>query len=363
MTNDTIRPRFRPGVAVLQRRAGELQIGLDPRRAVVVRDLPAPVAAAAARLTGGRTTAELLAGVGPPHREILADLLANLLGRGLVEDASGPGSPVPRRLAADTTVSAQRPSTAHPAERAGLGVYIHGSGRLAVAIACQLAAAGVGHVHVNARGRVAAEDVGAGLRPEDVGRARQPAAHDAVRRADDTVVTRRFSRARPHLALLTDALVPEPAVTAELVERGIPHLRVSARDGVGIVGPLVVPGVSSCLRCADHHRAHIDPCWPTVAGQLAGRSQLVDLSTVHTTAGVAAAQTLHALGWLRDPRVPTPSTWNTALEVDAFAAELDRRPWAPHPDCACGAAAHPSYRYLFPARSRRRRAVARGGRG
>ncbi|HWO65154.1 MAG TPA: thiamine biosynthesis protein ThiF, partial [Umezawaea sp.] len=36
------RPRVLPGLPVLLRRAGEVQIGTDPRHAIVVDELPAP---------------------------------------------------------------------------------------------------------------------------------------------------------------------------------------------------------------------------------------------------------------------------------------------------------------------------------
>jgi hypothetical protein len=32
-----------------------------------------------------------------------------------------------------------------------------------------------------------------------------------------------------------------------MASRGVPHLPVQVRDGTGLVGPLVIPGVTSCL--------------------------------------------------------------------------------------------------------------------
>ncbi|WP_146107969.1 TOMM precursor leader peptide-binding protein [Actinokineospora auranticolor] len=342
------RPRVRPGVAVLHRRAGEVQFGLDPRRALLIGDLPAPVVAVAVDLTGGRTTAELLAGLGPPDRSALRELLGELTARGVVEDAAAPAPAVASRLLADDALAAWRPVAPLPADRRDAGVEVRGDGRLAVAVACLLAQAGVGHVTVRASGVVTAAEVGAELRTDDVGRARRAAAHDAVRRADPSVNTRGFTNVRPDLVLLTDALVPDPVVVAGLAERGLPHLCVSSRDGEGLVGPLVVPGLSCCVRCLDHHRARADPCWPLVAAQLAGRSQPADLATAHVTAGVAAAQALRAVAWLRDPWTPPPSTWNATVAVDAFAATLRRTAWEPHPECVCRAATRPTYRHLLP---------------
>ena len=49
------------------------------------------------------------------------------------------------------------------------------------------------------------------------------------------------------LVVLADFLVADPWVVRELHSCGIAHLPVRLRDGAGLVGPLVVPGVTSCL--------------------------------------------------------------------------------------------------------------------
>jgi bacteriocin biosynthesis cyclodehydratase domain-containing protein len=326
------RPRLRAGLAVLRRGNDEIQIGLDPRRATVVSDLPASVIDVASALSGGSTAAELLAHVGPTDTAQLHALLTRLTDLGLVEDASAPATAVPRRLAADETTAKVRRAVSDPYTRADAAVTIHGDGRLAVAIGCQLAAAGIGGVHVDARGTVGAEDVGAGLSTDDIGRPRHTAAHDAIRQVDGTV---RTHEQRPDLVVLTDALVPDPAIVADLMRRSLPHLPVRIRDGVGLVGPLIVPGKTACLTCADRHRADRDPHWPMLAAQLAGRSQFADLPTVHATAGLAVTQVLMVLRGLTDPGPRLPTVWNRALELDAVDGTIVHRPWPPHAQCDC----------------------------
>lgn len=68
--------------------------------------------------------------------------------------------------------------------------------------------------------------------------------------------------------MLSDNLVAEPRLVRDLQREGIAHLPVRVRDGTGLVGPLVIPGVTSCLRCADLHRSDRDPAWPAIAAQL-----------------------------------------------------------------------------------------------
>ena len=60
------------------------------------------------------------------------------------------------------------------------------------------------------------------------------------------------------LVVLSDFLVADPRVVRDLHAARVPHLPVRVRDGAGLVGPLVIPGVTSCLRCADLHRSDRD---------------------------------------------------------------------------------------------------------
>jgi len=337
MTNDLPRrPRVIGGLEVLRRRGDEIQIGLDPRHAVVAGGLPAPVVAAVQRLTGRRTVDDLLTEVADPHgRAALVALLRELTARGLVTDA--PPEPLVGRLAADASTAEVR-GTEHPSSRRELSVLVHGEGRLAVSVACLLTAAGVGWVHVLAAGAVRPEDTGTGYLADDVGRRRRAAATDAVARVDPTTRTTTFrGAALPDLVLLTDALVPVPDQVSLLTARAVPHLSVRVRDGVGIVGPLVLPGLTSCLRCADLHRCARDGCWPQLAAQLAGRPQLADLACTQATAALAASQALDALRYLRHEQ-DRPVTWNASVELDPAKAAIRHRGWPAHPECPCGAA-------------------------
>jgi hypothetical protein len=55
------------------------------------------------------------------------------------------------------------------------------------------------------------------------------------------------SHAAADLVVLTDYLVADPRMVRDLHSQGVPHLPVRVRDGTGLVGPLVIPGVTSCL--------------------------------------------------------------------------------------------------------------------
>jgi hypothetical protein len=51
------------------------------------------------------------------------------------------------------------------------------------------------------------------------------------------------------LVVLADYLMADPRVVRELHAARVAHLPVRVRDGAGLVGPLVIPGVTSCLGC------------------------------------------------------------------------------------------------------------------
>lgn len=334
------RPRVVAGLPVLRRGPGELQIGLDPRHAAVADNLSDEVIRAAQRLVGHHTDEELLAPLTPAGRTHLSTLMSTLRDSGLLDEAVQ----TPARLAGDLSaaevraLAADRKPARHPIERNALTIAVHGDGRLAVTIGCLLASAGVGWVHVAATGTVSPEDVGTGYLPDDVGTPRLVAARRALRQTDPDVKTMPFDADRgPDLVILADSLVPRPDRVDELMTARMPHLLVRVRDTAGIIGPLVVPGLTSCLRCADLHRSDRDERWPYLATQLAGQVQLTDLASTHATAAFAATQALDAISWLRNEGV-RPATCETSVELDPSAATARHRSWSAHTSCECGAA-------------------------
>jgi bacteriocin biosynthesis cyclodehydratase domain-containing protein len=330
--------------------AGETQIGTDPRHAVVVSGVSESLTPLLHALDGRHTAEELMARAGPEHRATLGQILAGLAGLGLLDDAApfwpaDTGDPPivgsPARLSADRTAWAlrgrhQQVSVCRQREQAL--VVVHGNGRIAVAVATLLAASGIGWVHTVATGVVQPEDTGSGYLSDDIGVARSDAAAMAVRRvAPDTRTNRPGPRRRPDLVLITDATVPDPQLSSGLAAAGIPHLMVHAAEGTGVVGPLVVPGRTSCLRCVDLHNTDTDPCWPALAAQLAAHPQPADLASAHATAAFAVGQALRFLHGPGDGLAELPA-WGAAVEIDVFTGRSTQVEWRPHPHCPCGVA-------------------------
>jgi bacteriocin biosynthesis cyclodehydratase domain-containing protein len=235
-------------------------------------------------------------------------------------------------------------------------VTVVGTSRWAVSIAATLAAAGVGAVQISASGEVrAADSCPGGLLPDDEGRRFAGAAAEAVRRAApeakvtttaaEQMIAIRSGTAeeqvpsecrRADLVVLADPGPVEPEQRQRLHEASIAHMAVSIDAVRAVIGPLVEPGSSSCLRCADLHRAERDPAWPLLAVQLGGRARrfrAADPGLCVAAAGVAAVQALTHLDGGR------PAVLDGTLEWNLPDWRLRRRSWTAHPRCGCGAAA------------------------
>ncbi len=337
------RLRLAPGRAALWRSPICLQLGLDHQRAMVLDNLPEPLAALLKRMDGIRSTAQLLteAQAAGSSRQDALTMLVELHRCGLVQEvtAADHGPPSWHRVALATEAVNWSVHTTHTTRhvlrrRRETAVRVVGSGRVTVAVATALASAGVGHVAVHACGSVTAADLGTGYQSGDLGRSRGEAAADAVRRcAPEVIIT---DRRRPDLIVLCDILVPEPAMVTELIGNRIPHVIGYAHEGTAVVGPMVWPGRSSCLRCAELHRADMDIAWPKLAAQLVGQIPAAGLACTQLAAALITEQVLAALAG-PTAGLPAPPTWSAALELDPVRGSLRHHPRPVHPRCSCGA--------------------------
>lgn len=146
--------------------------------------------------------------------------------------------------------------------------------------------------------------------------------------ADRTVDPSRIASASPAPVLLADHTVVEPRVHRMLHELALPHLHVHLRDGVGIVGPLVVPGRTACLRCDDLHLSDRDPAWPELIAQQLGHCGRSDPATVLAAACLAAAR-------MRSYLYAGAAGLDTQVEIDVHAPAMRTVPRRPHPACTC----------------------------
>lgn len=115
-----------------------------------------------------------------------------------------------------------------------------------------------------------------------------------------------------------------------LVGSTLAHLWAYLRDGRAVVGPLVVPGATSCQRCHDLHRTDADPAWPTLV--LAWEQQPAPPSSTDVGHVLAAVTARQSMQWLRGRR---PATLGSTLEEQPDG-QLVRLPFSVHPGCGCG---------------------------
>jgi len=247
------------------------------------------------------------------------------------------------RLGPDLASLSLVPTTRTPFEvvraRRAASVVVHGAGRVGASLATLLAAAGVGQVHVADRGPVRPGDVApAGVAAADVDRSRTAAAAEALRRAAPEIrSTPPAPGRRPDLVVLASTEPVDTTLRTALAGGRVAHLVAGVRETTAVVGPLVLPGRTGCLRCGDLHRADRDPAWPVVAAQLVGirrrREEPCDVVLATVAASLAA---LHCLAHL-DGR-PSAAT-GASLELSLTDWRLRRRSWPAHPRCDCGTAA------------------------
>ena len=280
----------------------------------------------------------------PPNVEAPPPRLAELLHEAgfLTRRASiHPGDvDVPAYLSADLGALIGRYGDDAPArlqQRRRAVVTVQGTSRISTPIAATLAAAGVGHVHlVGGSEASAADSCPGGILPTDEGARFAIAGSAAVKRSSPSVHTGPTSAGQaPDLVILTDPGPTDPAVRAGLHLDARPHLSAWVDSSRAVIGPLVEPGRSSCLRCADLTRREHDPSWPMLAVQLAARPRHRAMSDVALCVAVAGAATGQALGFLDGQQVET--TGGT-MEWQLPDWRLRRRSWPPHPACDCGAA-------------------------
>jgi hypothetical protein len=238
-------------------------------------------------------------------------------------------------LAALTVQSGQGAADALQ-RRARSVIAVHGANRAAAQVAAVLAASGIGHVFLaDASHANLAATLPGGATPEDEGRLLSAAAADAVQRAAPGADTSPLPFGeRPDLVVLASDEPVDPEQRDALHARGCAHLLVQLGAGFGAVGPMVLPGVTSCLSCVDLHRVDRDPAWPALAVQLAQRPRSgtpAGAALATAVGGLAALQALAHLDGLR------PAAIEGTIELHLPDWRLRRRSWPVHPSCTCTA--------------------------
>jgi bacteriocin biosynthesis cyclodehydratase domain-containing protein len=303
-----MRPQIKPGLRRLRYGDGAIQIGLSPAAGIRLEGLGPHEAELLDQLDGTRPVAALLTWAGERGiDELRVHALLGLLARsGVLTGAPTDRAHLARfaeaerhRLAPD----AQAWSVAYDdagdgfevlARRRDHRVLIAGRGRLAEAVA------------------LATRRTGLEIEIGDLPAALPGPAYSLI--------------------ILTAADALPTTWGTPLLRAGVPHLAAVAGVDRIVIGPLVEPGRTACLRCVELRRADRDPAWPVIAAQLGARagSPRGEGALVSVAAGLLALQ---ACSWV-DGRVQ-PAAFGATLTLTLPDALPVRRTWLPHPRCGC----------------------------
>ncbi|WP_102160108.1 ThiF family adenylyltransferase [Zhihengliuella halotolerans] len=200
-------------------------------------------------------------------------------------------------------------------------VRVHGLGRAGAQAAQLLAAAGVGTIVLDDSLDVRPADLGTGpLSMSDLGRPRAAA------------VTRRLESSHPQTRVISGAREATADITLLFADpaTGLPrhsvagldaaHLPVRFEDSRAVVGPLVLPGLTPCLRCCVDH--------PVASPSSAPVGTEVTLAA--TAAGIAV---MHALMLLDRVNVPASAGHEVAVDLASGATSVTPQRTGDH--CGC----------------------------
>lgn len=291
------RPRLRPEVPLMWRTATSVQIGDD----VIVERVDRSLVAWMTSLDGSRTPDDIADALTIPDHEARR-LVRALLAAGAIEDLGR----IPASL---------RWATAEDRDEA--------RARLS-AVMCTHRDPFLSHAIADRRGAARMAIVGDGPLTESL--------RDSLRAAglvvDDMGTT---------LTVLANALHPDVPAHFDNPAQDRPHLHVGVFGARAVVGPLVVPGRTGCLRCAHLHRRDADPAWPLVSVQWSQAVRaLQPIPTDPLLVRIAAASAA-LLARLMVDHPDDPECWSGyAIEHTLPFAEPVRLGRPPHPLCGCG---------------------------
>lgn len=311
------RPRLRPEAILLRRSASELQIGLDAANALRIPDPGGHLRTVLRSLDGQRTWAMVLGDLGS-----IVD--CGELERSLLEQ-------VVRALSAAELLDLW-PAAARAEPWRCAQIRLVGAGELGAAVGEILVRSGIRRLHVvdNAPAHAMRSS---GTRAEALQRRCTALAKRGGMDDEPVRIAQHWTKPETDEIALTvvapSTLEVDRAVATDLLRRDAAHLIVRPTTCGAVVGPLIAPGRSSCLHCADLIRRDADPAWPELLRQLLWRQVGVSPAIRTWATGVAVSQVLCFLAGGR------PETLGATVELCAPTYAMRLRTWPAHPECGC----------------------------
>lgn len=138
------------------------------------------------------------------------------------------------------------------------------------------------------------------------------------------------------VAVLADSHHPDVPAHFDHDLQDLPHVHLGVLGERAVVGPFVVPGLTSCLRCAHLHRRDRDSAWPILAVQWAQVVPALACPPIDPLLVRLAVTNALLLVRTWSELPDAPDRWaNRALELrlpEGHATWIDR---PPHPLCGC----------------------------
>jgi bacteriocin biosynthesis cyclodehydratase domain-containing protein len=259
-------------------------------------------------------------------------LLPPLAPPGQTENASNfvEGISAPNVAAELPALSALRPDGAGRKTlltRARRSVAITSGCRIGANTALLLATAGIGRLILTDENRVQEEDLGP-YRTGDVGATRFEALRALIGGIAPRVEVVPDGTADFWISIESGTQIS--TYFGALLAENLPHLSIATQEAAAEVGPLVIPNRTACAHCLHLTRAHTDPAWPELVGEISRRPRIAAETVVAAAAAaLAAAQTLSYLDGGH------PALLNAIATVPAPDAIPRLLPFSPHPDCGC----------------------------
>jgi len=292
------RPVVRPGLKILRRDPTTLQLGLDWPGLAAIHDTPA-IGAVLSAVDGFRDVEGIVlaAAESGPERDECAQAVELLTRLGVLVDRPRTERVGPGRAEVPDAAWQAWWLLAGP-DRGGDDIAVRRR-RFRVAVR------GTGVVADRVRDLVGVAGLGSGTA--------EPGDHDLLVVASDGMPDR----------IDSDALMHDSGA----------HLWVHVRDLVGVVGPLVLPGHTACLRCVDLARSERDGVWSTLIAAVSARPAGTEPCDPILATVVAAWALNEVAVWAGGH--PPPSH-GSVVEIPLGLGPVTTDRYTLHPECGCG---------------------------
>ena len=362
----SLRPTLSPGVHVLWRSQTEVQLGIDPRKALV---LPATHATEILSLCNGVNTIESIATTASQSgisKSSIINLLIQLVHSGLTQDCNVREDDTQNsdqelnvmdrkrkvrdlcgeernlgKVPLQQRLMVQRESHSNGARNRRFTTEIHlwGLGRLGITIAGLLASAGYPLLRFHDNSKVTSDDlISWGYSWVDIGNRRDVAATQMTEHLYRGFSERNhFQRTHPQQTLhvyapdsCADYPWARPDLTTSPMSNDEAHLIAMTAGSIAKITSVIEPGQTSCWRCMHLNQCEVDTSWSLISGQLIDR-HVPDTSPVGLIT-LAGLQTLSIIGdWVDNASPISDVTYEIAWPSNQTIIQ----PQSANPSCGC----------------------------